>query len=233
MTEADCLVLVIEDELPLRRFLRAALAGHGYRMLEAESGREGLALLASHSPDIVLLDLGLPDADGLDCLAQLREWSAVPVIVISARGREDDKVAALDGGADDYLTKPFGIDELLARIRVALRHAHAAPSASEPILSLAGLRIDLARHEVEVEGRPVRLTPTEFAILALLARHAGKVLTHRQILAEIWGPGHAGEQHNVRVHVALLRKKIEDDPTRPRRLITETGVGYRLRDAPG
>lgn len=232
MTSLAPLVLVIEDEIPLRRFLRAALAGNGFRMLEAESSREGLALAASHAPDVVLLDLGLPDADGLDCLAELREWSAVPVIVISARGREDDKVAALDGGADDYLTKPFGIDELLARLRVALRHARGALAPVYPVISLPGLQIDFARHEVQVDGREVRLTPTEFKILALLARHAGKVLTHRQILAEVWGPGHAGEQHNVRVHVALLRKKIEADPTRPRRLMTETGVGYRLREAP-
>lgn len=230
MTTDAALVLVVEDELPVRRFLRASLAGHGFRVLEAETGAAGLTLAASHNPDVVLLDLGLPDGDGVDSLRRLREWSRVPVIVISARGREEDKVAALDGGADDYLTKPFGVGELLARIRVALRHARGLATPSDAKLELAGLEIDLARHEVRVDGRDVRLTPTEFKILALLASNAGKVLTHRQILNEVWGPGHAGENHNVRVHVALLRKKLEADPMHPRRLMTETGVGYRLRD---
>lgn len=223
-------VLVIEDEVAVRRFLRASLTAHGFRVLEAESGEEGLSLATSHNPDVVLLDLGLPDGDGVEWLARLREWSRVPVIVISARGREDDKVLALDAGADDYLTKPFGVSELLARIRVALRHAHGVAIPSDAALDLPGLQIDLARHELRIDGREVRLTPIEFKILALLARNAGKVLTHRQILNEVWGPGHAGENHNVRVHVALLRKKIEADPTRPRRLMTESGIGYRLRD---
>jgi two-component system KDP operon response regulator KdpE len=224
------LVLVIEDEVPVRRFLRASLTTRGFRVLEAETGAQGLSLAASHNPEVVLLDLGLPDGDGVVWLRRLREWSRVPVIVISARGREDDKVIALDAGADDYLTKPFGVNELFARIRVAMRHAHGLASPLDAKLELPGLEIDLARREVRVDGREVRLTPTEFKILALLARNAGRVLTHRQILNEVWGPGHAGEQHNVRVHVALLRKKIEDDPTRPRRLMTESGVGYRLRD---
>jgi len=223
-------VLVIEDEVAVRRFLRASLTAHGFRVLEAESGAEGLALATSHNPDVILLDLGLPDGDGVDWLARLREWSRVPVIVISARGREDDKVLALDAGADDYLTKPFGVSELLARIRVALRHAHGVAIPSDAALELPGLQIDLGRHELRIDGREVRLTRLEFKILALLARNAGKVLTHRQILNEVWGPGHAGENHNVRVHVALLRKKIEADPTRPRRLMTESGIGYRLRD---
>jgi two-component system KDP operon response regulator KdpE len=161
---------------------------------------------------------------------RLREWSRVPVIVISARGREDDKVLALDAGADDYLTKPFGVNELLARIRVALRHAQGIVTPNDAKLDLSGLKIDLAQREVRVDDREVRLTPIEFKILSLLARNAGKVLTHRQILNEVWGTGHAGENHIVRVHVALLRKKIEADPTRPRRLMTESGVGYRLRD---
>jgi two-component system KDP operon response regulator KdpE len=221
---------VIEDELAVRRFLRASLGANGFRVLEAESGEAGLSLAASNNPDVVLLDLGLPDGDGVALTRRLREWSRVPVIVISARGREDDKVTALDAGADDYLTKPFGANELLARIRVALRHASGVASTEDATLELSGLRIDLARRAVSVDGRDAHLTPLEFRILALLARNAGKVLTHRQILNEVWGPGHAGENHNVRVHVAELRKKLEADPTRPRRLMTEAGVGYRLRD---
>jgi two-component system KDP operon response regulator KdpE len=233
MTSDLPVVLVIEDELAVRRFLRASLGASGFRVLEAESGEAGLALAASNNPDVVLLDLGLPDGDGVVLTRRLREWSRVPVIVISARGREDDKVTALDAGADDYLTKPFGVSELLARIRVALRHAHGIASADDATLELSGLRIDLARRTVSVDGREVRLTPLEFRILALLARNAGRVLTHRQILNEVWGPGHVGENHNVRVHVAELRKKLEADPTRPRRLMTEPGVGYRLRDREG
>jgi two-component system KDP operon response regulator KdpE len=230
VTNAATVVLVIEDEQPVRRFLRASLGAHDFRVLEAENGETGLALAASHNPDVVLLDLGLPDGDGVDLARRLREWSRVPIIVISARGREDDKVAALDAGADDYLTKPFGVNELLARIRVALRHAHRTAASADAVLELPGLRIDFARREVWSEGRAAHLTPLEFKILALLARNAGRVLTHRQILNEVWGPGHAGESHNVRVHVAELRKKIEPDPTRPRLLRTEPGVGYRLRD---
>ena len=232
MSPDSGLVLVVEDDPALRRFLRASLGAQAFRVIEAASGAEGLSLAASHNPDVVLLDLGLPDGDGVDWTRRLREWNRVPVIVISARDREDDKVAALDAGADDYLTKPFGASELLARIRVALRHARGLATPSESVLELPGLRIDVARREIHVDGREVDLTPLEFKILLLLARNAGKVLTHRQILDAVWGPGHAGENHNVRVHVALLRKKIESDPTRPRRLMTESGVGYRLRDRP-
>jgi two-component system KDP operon response regulator KdpE len=225
------LVLVVEDEPPLRRFLRAALESHGYRFVEAGSVREAEQLATSHNPDLFLLDLGLPDGDGVDLTRRLREWTRAPIVVISARGREEDKVDALDAGADDYLTKPFGVAELLARLRVALRHAAAGTSA-DPVLEVGGLRVDLARREVTVDGREVRLTPTEFRLLALLARHAGKVLTHRQILKEVWGPG-AVEAHYVRVHMAELRKKIEAEPARPRLLLTEPGVGYRLRDRVG
>ncbi len=193
MTEPGPLVLVVEDEVQVRRFLRAALGSHGYRVLEAETVREAEQLATSHNPDVFLLDLGLPDADGIELARRLREWTRAPILVLSARGREEDKVNALDAGADDYLTKPFGVNELLARLRVALRHASAAPDA--PALLEAGpLRIDLARREVTVEGRDVRLTPTEYKLLALLARHAGKVLTHRQILREVWGPN-ATEAH--------------------------------------
>jgi two-component system, OmpR family, KDP operon response regulator KdpE len=228
VTEGAPLVLVVEDEPQLRRFLRAALGSHGYRLVEAGGVREAEQLATSHNPDVFLLDLGLPDGDGIDLTRRLREWTHAPIVVLSARGREEDKVAALDAGADDYLTKPFGVNELLARLRVALRHAQAVPG-TEPVLEAGPLRIDLARREVTVGGREVRLTPTEFRLVALLARHAGKVLTHRQILKEIWGPN-ATEAHWVRVHMAELRKKIEADAARPRLLVTEPGVGYRLRD---
>ncbi len=222
------LVLVVEDEPQVRRFLRAALASHGYRLIEASGVAEGEQLATSHNPDLYLLDLVLPDGDGIDLARRLREWSRAPIIVLSARGREEDKVNALDAGADDYLTKPFGVNELLARMRVALRHAQAGPQ--EPtVLEAGALRIDQPRREVTVDGREVRLTPTEFKLLVLLARHAGKVLTHRQILREVWGPN-VSEAHYVRVHMAELRKKIEPDPARPRLLLTEPGVGYRLRD---
>jgi two-component system KDP operon response regulator KdpE len=224
----DPLVLVVEDDAQVRRFLRAALTSHGFRLVEAETLREGEQLATSHNPDVFLLDLGLPDGDGIDLARRVREWSRAPIIVLSARGREEDKVNALDAGADDYLTKPFGVNELLARLRVALRHARATPTA-EPVLEAGPLRVDLARREVTVDGREIRLTPTEFKLLALLARHAGKVLTHRQILREVWGPN-ATEAHWVRVHMAELRKKVEPDPARPRLLVTEPGVGYRLRD---
>ena len=228
MTETGPLVLLVEDESQVRRFLRAALTTRGYRLIEAETMREGEQLATSHNPDVFLLDLGLPDGDGVDLTRRLREWTRAPIIVLSARGREEDKVNALDAGADDYLTKPFGVNELVARLRVALRHAQAAPEAPS-VVEAGPLRMDLARREVTVEGREVRLTPTEYRLLALLARHAGKVLTHRQILREVWGPN-ATEAHYVRVQMAELRKKVEADPARPRLLVTEPGVGYRLRD---
>jgi two-component system KDP operon response regulator KdpE len=228
VSEPGPLVLVVEDEPQVRRFLRAALSAHGYRFLEAGGVREAEQLATSHNPDVFLLDLSLPDGDGLDLTRRLREWTRSPIVVLSARGREEDKVDALDAGADDYLTKPFGVKELLARLRVALRHAAASPG-EPPVLEAGPLRVDLARREVTVGGRDVRLTPTEYRLLALLARHAGKVLTHRQILREVWGPN-ATEAHHVRVHMAELRKKIEADPARPRLLVTEPGVGYRLRD---
>ncbi|HEX6670429.1 MAG TPA: winged helix-turn-helix domain-containing protein [Gemmatimonadales bacterium] len=214
----------------MRRFLRAALGAQAYRLAEATTARDGLGEAVSRNPDLILLDLGLPDRDGLEVARELREWSATPIIVLSARGRERDKVAALDLGADDYLTKPFGVEELLARIRVALRHApHPSGSASEPVFEADSLRVDLGRREVWREGRQVHLTPTEYKLLTLMIRHAGKVLTHRQILKEVWGASYAGQSHYVRVYMAQLRQKLEDDPSRPRLLITEPGVGYRLR----
>ena len=231
MTAPGPSILVVEDEPHMRRFLRASLTSNGYRVLEAGTMAEAGLVATSHNPELYLVDLGLPDGDGLDLTKSLRAWTAAPVIVLSARGRELDKVAALDAGADDYLTKPFGVGELLARLRVALRHREAlAKHADEPVIEVDTLHIDLARREVAVGGRPVRLTATEYRLLVLLARNAGRVLTHRQILQDVWGPGHAGETHTVRVHMAELRKKIEENPARPKLLLTEPGVGYRLRD---
>ncbi len=230
MTQAADTVLVVEDEAPMRRFLSAALHGHGCRVVEASTLATARQLATVQQPDLILLDLGLPDGDGLSLVRELRTWSAAPVIVLSARDREDDKVTALDAGADDYLTKPFGTSELLARIRVALRHARAGRVPDEPVLAAGAIRIDQARHEVTVEARPVHLTPTEYRLLVLLARHAGKVLTHRQLLQQVWGPRATHQTHYLRVHMAALRRKIEVDAARPRWITTEPGVGYRLID---
>jgi len=230
MTEPADLVLVVEDEQPMRRFLRSALTSHGFRVAEAGTLRDAEALVTETPPAAILLDLGLPDGDGLSLLRHIREWSTAPVIVLSAREREDDKVTALDAGADDYLTKPFGTSELLARIRVALRHARGQRTAEDPVLAIGPIEVDLARHEVRVDGKQVHLTPIEFRLLSLLARHAGKVLTHRQLLNEVWGPRSTQHTHYLRVHMAALRRKVEADPARPRWLATEAGVGYRLRD---
>jgi two-component system KDP operon response regulator KdpE len=226
-------VLVVEDEPPMRKFIRASLTSHGYQVVEAETVSAALMHMTSDNPALVLLDLGLPDGSGIDLTKQLREWSRVPIIVISARGREDDKVAALDAGADDYLTKPFGVNELLARMRVALRHSHATDAGQTVTqFQFDELALDLERREVSVSGRLLHLTPTEYKLLLILAQHAGKVLTHRQILKEVWGPNHTQHTHYVRVQMAELRKKIEADPSRPKWLVTEPGVGYRLRDKP-
>jgi len=224
----SALVLLVEDELPIRRFLRSALSAEGYRLAEAEEGRQALRLAVQQPPDLVLLDLGLPDMDGQEVLLQLREWLHAPIVVLSARGQEKDKVAALDAGADDYLTKPFSTGELLARIRVALRHAARAGEQESPTFVLDELRVDLSARRVEVRGTEVRLTPLEYKLLTALVRHAGKVLTHRFLLMEVWGPQQAGETHYLRVFMANLRRKIEADPAAPRYLLTEQGVGYRM-----
>ncbi len=224
------LVLVVEDEPQVMRFLRATLPAHGYRVVEAANAAQALVHAQTQLPDLVLLDLGLPDLDGLEVTRRIRGWSAVPIVVISARGQERDKVQALDAGADDYLTKPFGTEELLARMRVALRHAaRVAGGAGETVFETGELRVDLAARLVYRRGEEVRLTRTEYRLLAALVKHAGKVLTHRQLLVEVWGPGSASETHYLRVYMAQLRHKLEDDPARPRHLLTETGVGYRLR----
>jgi len=225
------LILVVEDDAPVRRFLRTALTAHGYRVAEAESAAEALATITTAHPDVLLLDLGLPDRDGIDVTREIREWGCLPIIVISARGREEDKVRALDAGADDYLTKPFGTKELLARIGVALRHAAqvgAAPTAET--IDVGTLRVDQVRREVSVGGVPVHLTPIEYKLIVLLARNAGRVLTHHQILKEVWGSAYAAERHTLRVFMMQLRRKLEPNSVRPQILITEPGVGYRLRE---
>ena len=222
-------VLVIEDEPAVQRFLRATLSTQGYSVSTAERGDEGLRIAAAAPPDLVVLDLGLPDTDGVEVTRRIREWSSVPIIVVSARGREQDKVLALDAGADDYLTKPFGVGELLARLRVALRHAAAIRhDAGDPVYEVGALRIDLSRREVSAGRRPVRLTPIEYKLLAVLVRNAGRVLTHRQLLREVWGPQAVEENHYVRVYMNNLRNKLEEEPARPKYLLTEAGVGYRL-----
>jgi two-component system KDP operon response regulator KdpE len=222
-------VVLIEDEPQIRRFLRATLTGQGYRLFEATSGADGLVEVASRQPDVVIVDLGLPDMDGLEVIRRLREWSPVPVIVLSARGQERDKVTALDAGADDYVSKPFSAGELLARIRVALRHAAGAThEAHEAAFRVGELEVDLLRRQVRLRGAPVRLTPIEYRLLTTLVRHAGKVVTHPQLLREVWGPAHDTQAHYVRVCMAHLRHKLEAEPARPRYLLTEPGVGYRL-----
>jgi two-component system, OmpR family, KDP operon response regulator KdpE len=231
VSEASLLVLVVEDDRQMRRFLRTTLSSLDYRVIEAESVAEALTSVTTHNPDVILMDLALPDGDGVALTGRIRTWSRVPIIVLSARGREEDKVAALDEGADDYLTKPFGVNELLARIRAAVRRSAASsPGAEAAVLEVGALRIDQARREVTVDGREVRLTPIEFRLLAFLAANAGKVLTHRQILKEVWGPSYVSETHYLRVFMAALRRKIEPDPARPRLLLTEPGVGYRMKD---
>jgi two-component system KDP operon response regulator KdpE len=225
----DPLVLVVDDEPQVRRFLRASLPTQGYRLVEAETGADALREASTRGPDAVLLDLGLPDLDGVEVTRRIRQWSTVPIVVLSARGQESDKIEALDAGADDYLTKPFGIGELLARLRVALRHANRAAGAEEPVFEHGDLRVDLATQRVFSRGQEVRLTRTEYRLLALLVKHAGKVLTHRQLLKDVWGPGSVNESHYLRVYMGQLRHKLEEDPARPRHLVTEIGVGYRLK----
>ncbi|HXH84132.1 MAG TPA: response regulator [Candidatus Tectomicrobia bacterium] len=225
----DPTVVLIEDEAQIRRFLRATFATEGYRLYEATTGAAGLVEVASRQPDVVILDLGLPDIDGVTVLRRLREWSKAAVIVLSARGEERDKVAALDAGADDYVAKPFGVGELLARIRVALRHAAGASSESdERAFAVGDLRVHLLRRQVFVGEREVHLTPLEWRLLATLVRNAGKVITHQEFLREVWGPAHTEQAHYVRIYMAHLRHKLEREPARPRYVLTEPGVGYRL-----
>jgi len=220
------IAIIIDDEAQIRRLLRVTLEANGYRVFDAATGQDGLVQVAQRCPDVVLLDLGLPDLEGVAVLKQLREWSRVPVIILSVRDREDEKVAALDAGADDYVTKPFNSAELLARLRAALRHAQ--PQGVDALFHAGFLEVDLARRMVRKAGAEVKLTPIEYALLRLLVTHAGKVLTHRQLLTEVWGPKAIGQTHCLRVHIAHLREKLEDNPSAPDLIITEPAVGYRL-----
>jgi len=231
MSEPLPLVLVVEDEAQMRRFICVSLTNHEYRVIEAERGQLALDLATSHNPDLVLLDLGLPDMDGLTVTQALRSWMRAPIIVISARGQEDDKIRALDAGADDYVTKPFSMGELLARMRVALRHsAERGSDGGTSTITIADLRIDLVARLVFVGEDEIHLTPNEYKLLVVLARNAGKVLTHQQLLREVWGPNHANDTQYLRVYMGQLRHKLEKIPAQPRYLVTEPGVGYRLRE---
>jgi two-component system KDP operon response regulator KdpE len=228
----DITVAIIEDEAPIRKFLRASLNSEGYRVLESETAADGMRTITQEHPDAVILDLGLPDRDGVSIIKEVRQWSSLPIIVLSARGQENDKIIALDAGADDYLTKPFGVGELLARIRVALRTAArvAGGSAEENgTFSVGDIRVDLAARHVYVAEKEIKLTKIEFDLLKVFVQHAGKVLTHRFLLKEVWGPHSQHETHYLRVFMSNLRKKLEKNPNRPQYLLTEQGVGYRLR----
>ena len=225
-TKTAPVALIIDDEPQMQRLLRVTLEANGYRVFDATTGADGIAQAAQRRPDVVLLDLGLPDLEGLEVLKRLREWSRVPVIILSVRDREDDKVAALDAGADDYVTKPFNSAELLARLRAVLRHAQ--PKGADAIFRCHALEVDLSARVVRKHGQEIKLTPIEYSLLRLFVTHAGKVLTHRQLLTEVWGPKAVEQTHYLRVHIAHLRDKIEDSPARPEMLVTESGVGYRL-----
>jgi two-component system KDP operon response regulator KdpE len=225
----DAAILLIEDEPEIRRFLRTTLPAHGFRLYEAATGNDGLTEARARNPDLILLDLGLPDVDGADVIRQVRQWTATPIIVLSARDQEQVKVAALDLGADDYVTKPFGMEELLARMRTALRHASRSADLQEPVFTLGDIKVDLGRRQVFLSGTEIHLTPIEYKLLTTLIHHAGKVMTHRQLLKEVWGPLHVDEGHYLRVYMRQLRNKLETTPAHPRYFVTELGVGYRLR----
>jgi two-component system KDP operon response regulator KdpE len=230
MNTGEPLVLVIEDEVPIRRFLKVALTDHGFSFREAATAQEGLDKAVNERPDLIILDLGLPDIDGLEVTKRLREWTQIPIIILSAREKENDKVAALDAGADDYLTKPFGVAELLARIRVALRHASKiSQPAEEAEVTFGAVRVDLNHRQVFVNGEETHLTRIEYKLLSTLLKHAGKVVTQNHLLKEIWGQQYQEESHYLRVYMAHLRRKLEADSAHPRHLITEAGVGYRLK----
>lgn len=225
----EATILLIEDEPEIRRFLRTTLPAHGFRLYEAATGRDGLAEAQARNPDLILLDLGLPDLEGSEVIRQLREWTATPIIVLSARDQEQGKVAVLDLGADDYVTKPFGVNELFARMRAALRHASRVADHIESVFEFGDFKVDLGRRQVFASGKEIHLTPIEYKLLTTLIRHAGKVMTHRQLLKEVWGPLHVEEGHYLRVYMRQLRNKLEQNPAHPRYLVTELGVGYRLR----
>lgn len=229
MSAAPLRLLVVDDEPQIRRFLKTSLTAHGYDVIEAESAGAALRMATTARPDVLILDLGLPDQDGAEVIRRIREWSQLPIIVLSARGSEDSKVAALDLGADDYLTKPFGMNELLARLRAALRH-RLQEQGAEPVYEQGGIKVDLARRQVSRAGAPVNLSPREYDLLRQLVIHAGKVLTHQHLLREVWGPAHVHDTPYLRVYVGQLRQKLEADPANPQLIATEPGVGYRLKD---
>lgn len=220
-------IVLIEDEPQIRRFVTSALQAEGYAVHSVETAQRGLIDAATRRPSLMILDLGLPDGDGLDVIQDVRSWSSLPIIVLSARSEESDKISALNAGADDYLTKPFGVGELLARVQVQLRRQQQFGQSS-PVLHLGSVEIDLAQRQLTRAGQRIHLTPLEYRLLGVLLRHPGRVLTHAQLLKDVWGPGHVGQEHYVRVYMANLRQKLEEDPTRPRHLLTEIGVGYRL-----
>ena len=228
MTETPATILLIEDEAPIRKFLRVTLDAQGYRLVEAETAKAGLLEAAQSQPDVILLDLGLPDEDGIELTRRIREFSSTPIIIISARGREADKVSALDAGADDYLTKPFGVGELMARLRVALRHKHRSSATPKDLYEYLDLRVDFVARSVSLAGKPLHLTPNEYRLLTVLIRNEGMVVTSHQLLQEVWGPGSQSESHYVRVYVNQLREKLGDKRTNPRFIKTEVGVGYRF-----
>jgi two-component system KDP operon response regulator KdpE len=229
MSDAAPLVLVVEDKAQIRRFVRAALEGEGCRVAEADTMRQGLIDAGTRKPDLIILDLGLPDGDGAGFVRDLRTWASLPVLILSARSTEGDKIAVLDAGADDYLTKPFAVGELLARVRALLRRARRG-EAESPVVRFGEVEVDLTRRQVARRGTPVHLTPIEYRLLALLLANAGKVMTHRQLLREVWGPAYVESSHYLRVYVGHLRQKLEQDPTQPRHLLTETGIGYRFQN---
>jgi two-component system, OmpR family, KDP operon response regulator KdpE len=231
MTDFNQRILVVDDEAPIRRYLRAALSGHGFVIYEAANGQEALNAVIADRPDIIILDLGLPDIDGIEVTRRLREWTQIPIIILSVREAEQDKIAALDAGADDYLTKPFGTGELMARMRVALRRLASSPD--EPVLQVDELQMDLSRRVVTMHGEEISLTPTEYDILRLLMQNAGKVITHHHLLRQVWGMAYESEMHILRVNISNLRRKIEPDAARPTYIHTEPGVGYRLRTDQG
>lgn len=222
-------ILIIEDEPEIRKFLRVTLEQQGYAVTEAITGNEGLKRITTYPPELVILDLGLPDIDGSEIISTVRGWSKLPIIVLSARDHEQDKVAALEAGADDYLSKPFGVNELIARIKVALRHSNNSQSKEEAVFEYTGLKVDLAKRLVLINGQEARLTPIEYKLLAMLVKHAGKVVTHKQLLTEVWGKNASSQSHYLRLHTQHLREKLGDDATKPKYILTEAGVGYRLK----
>ena len=229
MAEPAPRVVIIEDDRPIRRFVRAALEDEGCQVFEAENAARGLIEAGTRKPDLVVLDLGLPDRDGVEVVRDLRGWTGIPIIILSARSAEEEKIAALDAGADDYLTKPFGVGELLARVRALLRRRFAAAVGAEPVCSFGDVRVDLSRRIVERHGEALHLTPIEYRLLGVMLANADKVMTHRQLLREVWGPNAVESNHYLRIYVGHLRQKLETDPTQPKHLLTETGVGYRFQ----